>query len=156
MVFGCERALSAGLWSRRRQAAALPRRKALIYGFREISSAGEDAHEPVGRRGFSAKEFFLLPTMRQGTAACRLTRVRARDKCFCSPFRRMRNSARCVRFITAFHFYVRFAHAHGFTPVARLSVIPLAVLAPLPPSIHSLFPIPYFLLPTAYCLPPHY
>ncbi len=35
---------------------------------------------------------------------------------------------------------VRFAHTHGLTPVARLSVIPLAVLAPLPPSI-SLSPI---------------
>ena len=31
--------------------------------------------------------------------------------------------------------YVRFAHAHGFTPVARLSVIPLPMVAPLPPSI---------------------
>ena len=71
--------------------------------------------------------------------------------------------------------YVRFAHAHGFTPVARLSVIPLPMVAPLPPSISLqtprevfwaltqpgsfassllLLPIASCLLPTAY--PPYF
>ena len=166
MVFGCERAYSAGLWSRRRQAAALhdakrssmvfegflrraktpanqrvggafcvlevfggfrifllrtssatrkgfrlrksvisgslvkaassrrtPRRKALIYGFRGISLAGEDAREPAGRRGFFCERVFLyrqcgrgLP--RAGSPVC----VRETSVLFAC--RRMRNSVR--------------------------------------------------------------
>ena len=54
--------------------------------------------------------------------------------------------------------YVRFAHAHGFTPVDRLSVIPLPMVAPLPPSIslrtlREVFRAPRN-PPTAYCLLP--
>ena len=63
-----------------------------------------------------------------------------------------RNFVRFALSVTAFHFLlssrtpsasprlrvrfsVRFAHTHGFTLVARLSVIPLAALASLPPFI---------------------
>ena len=49
--------------------------------------------------------------------------------------RALRTSSASPRLRVSFLFYVRFAQAHGLTPVARLSVTTLASLPPLPPSI---------------------
>ena len=105
--------LSAGRWTRRRQAAAVPDASgSLLITLRSL------------REAFSATPRLRVRIFFGGRGLPRagLIRVRAQDKRFGSP------SANCV--------------------------IPLPMVAPLPPSIkpYSLVPIPYSLLPTAYCL----
>ena len=85
--------------------------------------AAGDCRAPVVQAGFSAKEIFGgLPRFLDGFRRQVVARGRATS----------RGGFRLASFWVC---NVRYAHTHGLTPMARLSVIPFASRTPLPPSI---------------------
>ena len=100
------------------------------------SEAGEDAREPAGQAGFPCSKIFggfrISLTALPSSCSPRTGYIQGRFSgcvvlfCTVQTFRfavgELLNSALC-------------AHTHGFTPVARLSVTTLPMVAPLPPSI---------------------
>ncbi|MBQ6616001.1 MAG: hypothetical protein IJH67_06505 [Thermoguttaceae bacterium] len=102
--------------------------------FRWISSAGEDAREPAGQRGLlHSRGFWRLPLFLDGNAVKVAPETDAIQRTVSAA------SFCCPRFST-------------FSSPDGECVIPFAV-----GELHyRLSLIPYCLLPTAYCLPPHY